>query len=109
MADSNDDGDGEARPTYGDYQLGLYAKGIFQGIKPAITTDPNKLREQAKKVMKPEAYNYIAGGAGEGATMDANRLAFRQWKIIPRMLQPTVPRDLKIELFGDTYGELSKR
>jgi lactate 2-monooxygenase len=102
MAESGNDG--AARPSYGEYQLSLYAKGILQGIKPEITTDSNKLREQAKKVMRPEAYNYIAGGAGEGATMDANRLAFRQWKIVPRMLRPTVPRDLKVTLFGHTYG-----
>ncbi|KAK6067607.1 FMN-dependent dehydrogenase [Seiridium cupressi] len=91
-------------PSYGQYQLQIYAQGIFGGVKPSITTDPNKLREQAKQAMKPEAFNYIAGGAGEGATMDANRLAFRQWKIVPRMLRPTVPRDLKVELFGETYA-----
>lgn len=96
--------DGEEAPSYGQYQLQIYAKGIFAGMKPEITTDPNKLRAQAQKAMKPEAYNYIAGGAGEGATMDANRLAFRQWKIIPRMLRPTVPRDLKVKLFGETFG-----
>jgi hypothetical protein len=101
--------DGDASPGYGQYQLQIYAQGIFGGVKPSITTDPNKLREQAKQAMKPEAFNYIAGGAGEGATMDANRLAFRQWKIVPRMLRPTVPRDLKVELFGDTYGEIFVR
>ncbi|KAI1870047.1 hypothetical protein JX265_006217 [Neoarthrinium moseri] len=100
-------GGGDDGPsTYGDYQLSIYAQGIFGGVKPEITTDPNKLREQAQKAMTPEAFNYIAGGAGEGATMDANRLAFRHWKILPRMLQPTAPRDLKVELFGETYGEL---
>ena len=26
-------------------------------------------------------FNYVSGGAGERATMDANRLAFRQWKV----------------------------
>ncbi|ETS87380.1 hypothetical protein PFICI_01208 [Pestalotiopsis fici W106-1] len=99
-----DDGSSvEDAPSYGQYQLQIYAQGIFGGVKPAITTDPNKLREQAQKAMSPEAFNYIAGGAGEGATVDANRLAFRQWKIVPRMLRPTVPRDLKVELFGRTY------
>jgi lactate 2-monooxygenase len=53
---------------------------------PLVTTDPNKLEGQARDVLKPEAFNYVAGGAGEKATMDANRLAFRQWKLIPRML-----------------------
>ncbi|CZR50665.1 related to L-lactate dehydrogenase [Phialocephala subalpina] len=35
--------------------------------------------------------------------MDANRLAFRQWKLVPRMLRPTTHRDLTIELFGEKY------
>lgn len=102
---NDDDTAAEAAPTYGQYQLQIYAQGIFGGQKPAITTDPNKLRAQAQKVMRPEAFWYIAGGAGEGATMDANRLAFRQWKIVPRMLRPTAPRDLTVELFGRTYRE----
>ena len=70
---------------------------------PLVTTDPNKLEAQAKSIMKPTAYNYIAGGAGERATMDANRLAFRQWKMVPRMLRPTTHRDLTVKLFGETY------
>jgi lactate 2-monooxygenase len=53
---------------------------------PLVTTDPNKLEEQAKSKLPPTSYHYVAGGAGEKATMDANRLAFRQWKMVPRML-----------------------
>ncbi|KAI4591505.1 hypothetical protein KJ359_013293 [Pestalotiopsis sp. 9143b] len=103
--DGNNDDDTAVQdaPTYGQYQLQIYAQGIFGGQKPTVTTDPNKLRAQAQKTMRPEAFWYIAGGAGEGATMDANRLAFRQWKIVPRMLRPTAPRDLSVELFGRTY------
>jgi len=95
---------GERSPSYGDYQVEIYTKGLLQGTLPPLTTDPNKLRLQAKEVMSPEAYNYIAGGAGEGATMDANRLAFRQWKIVPRMMRPSVPRNLRVNLFGEQYG-----
>ncbi|KAI1075090.1 glycolate oxidase [Whalleya microplaca] len=96
--------DDDAPTAYSAYQVELYTKGIMQGILPPTTTDPNKLSAQAKKVMRPEAYDYIAGGAGEGSTMDANRLAFRHWKIVPRMLRPTVPRDLKVQLFGKQYA-----
>lgn len=71
---------------------------------PLVTTDPNKLEAEAKSVLKPTAYNYVAGGAGERATMDANRLALRQWKLVPRMLRPTTKRDLTVKLFGETYG-----
>ena len=50
---------------------------------PTVTTDPNKLEEQAKIHLGARSFNYVAGGAGEKATMDANRLAFRQWKASP--------------------------
>ena len=77
---------------------------MFHQRLPIVTTDPNKLEDHAKRVLKPTAYNYVAGGAGERATMDANRLAFRQWKMIPRMLRPTTRRSLSVELFGEKYG-----
>lgn len=53
----------------------------MQGLRPQVTTDFNKLENQAKQKMSETAYSYVAGGAGERATMDANRLAFRQWKV----------------------------
>ena len=59
----------------------VYRKGIEHNVFPVVSTDPNKLQEQAKSHMALTSYNYIAGGAGESATMDANRLAFRQWKV----------------------------
>jgi lactate 2-monooxygenase len=67
---------------YGAFQNEIYIKGMFHGIKPTITKDYSKLEEQAKSTMPPESYCYVAGGAGERATMDANRLAFRQWKVL---------------------------
>ncbi|KAK5202111.1 hypothetical protein LTR16_000339 [Cryomyces antarcticus] len=89
--------------NYGAYQSEIYAHGMFNNILPTVTTDPNKLEEQAKKNLGSRSYNYVAGGAGERATMDANRLAFRQWKMVPRMLRQTTHRDLRVELFGQTY------
>ncbi|KAJ0121739.1 fmn-dependent dehydrogenase [Diaporthe amygdali] len=101
MAGSDDNGDD--RLPFGDYQLELYKNGVLLGEPPVVTTNPNGLEAQARKVMAPGPFNYIYGGAGEAATMEANRLAFRQWKIIPRVLRPTVPRDLSVELFGKKY------
>ncbi|KAJ2977280.1 hypothetical protein NUW58_g7860 [Xylaria curta] len=100
MGDSRED----TSAPFASYLVDIYTQGILQDTVPWVTTDPNKLRLQAKKAMREDAYNYIAGGAGEGATMDANRLAFRQWKIIPRMMRPSAPRDLKVTLFGELYG-----
>jgi lactate 2-monooxygenase len=89
---------------YGAFQNEIYQNGIMHGKQPIVTTDPNKLEEQARSKLSPGSYNYVAGGAGERATMDANRLAFRQWKMVPRMLRSTTPRDLTVELFGEKYG-----
>ncbi|KAF3764885.1 FMN-dependent alpha-hydroxy acid dehydrogenase [Cryphonectria parasitica EP155] len=104
MADHDGgDGDDNEGRSYGQYQIELYKNGALLEQPPEVTTDPTKLQEQARKAMPSGPFNYIYGGAGEGATMDANRLAFRQWKIIPRFLRPTLPRDLSIKLFGQTY------
>jgi isopentenyl diphosphate isomerase/L-lactate dehydrogenase-like FMN-dependent dehydrogenase len=82
---------------------------MFKQRLPIVTTNPNNLEDHAKSILKPTAFNYVAGGAGERATMDANRLAFRQWKMVPRMLRPTTRRDLTITLFGEKYGKTPLR
>lgn len=67
--------------NYGSYQTEIYGKGALMGIHPSVTTDPRLLEEQAKRALGVRQFDYIAGGAGEKATMDSNRLAFRQWKL----------------------------
>lgn len=81
MPGVQDPPDAEAPRKYGAYQSEIYTNGLLRNILPTVTTDPNKLEEQAKKALGSKSYNYVAGGAGERATMDANRLAFRQWKV----------------------------
>lgn len=66
---------------YGAFQNEIYKRGMFDNVVPTVTTDPNELEEQAKQNMNRRSYNYVGGGAGERATMDANRLAFRTWKV----------------------------
>jgi lactate 2-monooxygenase len=63
------------------FQNEIYKAGMIDNILPTVTTDPNKLEAQAKEFLPRRSYNYVAGGAGERATMDANRLAFRSWKV----------------------------
>jgi hypothetical protein len=67
--------------NYGQYQQSIYSNGMFSSGRQVITTDPRKLEEQARKALSLQSFSYIAGGAGEKATMDSNRLAFRQWKL----------------------------
>src|SRR4051794_16801072 len=76
------------------YELGLADKTPDQ---PVSVDD---LAHKAKEVLKPEAYDYLAGGAGMEDTMRANREAFRRWRIVPRFLRDVSRRDLGVELLG---------
>jgi isopentenyl diphosphate isomerase/L-lactate dehydrogenase-like FMN-dependent dehydrogenase len=50
--------------------------------------------------MSGDAWAYVAGGAGEGATMRANRAALDRWQLVPRMLRDVSSRDLSVSLLG---------
>ncbi|KAK4232211.1 hypothetical protein QBC38DRAFT_463433 [Podospora fimiseda] len=92
------------RAPYGQYQLNLYTESLLTGQKPVVTCDPNKLEEQAKAVMEHKGFEYVLGGAGEQSTVTANRKAFSQWRLVPRMLKGHVGRrDMSVKLFGRTY------
>jgi lactate 2-monooxygenase len=72
------------------------------GKKPLVPIDPRRLEEAARRKMSPEAYAYVAGGAGAEATVAANRAAFERRRIVPRMLRDVSVRDTSVELFGRT-------
>lgn len=82
-----------------DHQKEIYLKG-FAGVLPAVPVDPAELEARAKKAMSPEAYAYIAGGAGLESTVVSNRSDFESLKIVPRMLRDTSGRDTSVTLFG---------
>ena len=82
----------------------IYRAGI-SGIRPKVPTEAGRLEAAARRALlrRPggrRAWAYIYGGAGSGATMDANREAFDRRRIVPRMLRDTSERDLSVELFG---------
>lgn len=97
-------GENSANSSYADYASELVLKGLM-GQLPVVPADPTKIQEKAQQVMGKRGYDFITGAAGEGATKEANRLAFRQWRIIPRFMQPTTPRNLSVNLFGHTYSK----
>ena len=80
-------------------QREIYVAGVG-GARPAVPVSAVALEKRAQAVMSPEAWAYVAGGAGREATMDANRAAFDRWRIVPRVLRNVESRDLSIELFG---------
>ena len=65
-----------------------------------MPVDTRALEEKAAEVMRPEAFAYVAAGAGSEETLRANRAAFERWRIVPRMLRDVSTRDTGIELFG---------
>jgi len=54
---------------YGKFQNEIYYNGLLKNAMPTVTTDPNKLEAQAKEHLGVTSFNYVAGGAGEKATM----------------------------------------
>ena len=77
----------------------IYRAGVL-GRRPSVPADFAELERRAASAMSPQAWAYVAGGAGEGATMRANRAAFERRQIVPRMLPGRADRDLTVELLG---------
>ncbi|MEJ3405252.1 alpha-hydroxy-acid oxidizing protein [Rathayibacter sp. YIM 133350] len=80
-------------------QSAVYRKGI-SGILPAVPASADALERAARAAISREAFDYLAGGAGTERTMAANRAAFGDWQIWPRVLADVAERDLSIELLG---------
>jgi isopentenyl diphosphate isomerase/L-lactate dehydrogenase-like FMN-dependent dehydrogenase len=82
-------------------QMEIYKAGLA-GKTPGTPVSIDELAQQAKSVLKQEAYDYLAGGAGGEETVLANREAFRRWRIVPRYLRDVSRRDLSVEILGTT-------
>jgi lactate 2-monooxygenase len=54
----------------------------------------------ASAKLEPGPFGYIAGGAGNESTLRANREAFEQRRLRPRMLTGNSARDLSVEVLG---------
>lgn len=47
---------------------------------------------------------YVSGGVEDDVSREANRAAFRDWSLVPRVLVNVSKRDLSTELFGRRYA-----
>jgi lactate 2-monooxygenase len=77
----------------------IYRAGV-SGRRPQVPTDATRLEAKARRAMSREAFGYIAGGAGTGRTIAANREGFDRLRIVPRMLRDVSERDTSVELLG---------
>ncbi|MBL7850066.1 MAG: alpha-hydroxy-acid oxidizing protein [Cyclobacteriaceae bacterium] len=85
------------------HQRDIYLRG-FAGHLPRVPIEWRALEDKAKDSMTPEAWAYIAGGAGLESTVAANRQDFESLKIVPRMLRDTSQRDTSTSLLGRTLA-----
>ncbi|MFI9117067.1 alpha-hydroxy-acid oxidizing protein [Streptomyces venezuelae] len=86
---------------YGDYQHEIYFDGLF-GVLPTLPMTFAELEERARAALPPSVWSYVAGGAGDEYTQEANVAAFRNWGLVPRMMVGADRRDLTVDLFGLT-------
>src|SRR5437868_7677982 len=80
-------------------QMQIYS-AMLTGEKQAVPIPVSELEAAAVKVLKPEALDYMAGGAGGERSIRANLEAFEHWRIVPRMLRDVSQRDLSVEVLG---------
>ncbi len=84
---------------YANYQYEIYLRGMA-GQRPARSLDWRQLEQDALNLLRRGSRGYIAGGAGLGETMRANREAFDHWRIRPRMLRDVSERSLSRTVLG---------
>jgi lactate 2-monooxygenase len=86
--------------SYGTARQSQIYQGGVTGQRPPLPVSLEALEQAAREALTPEAFDYVAGGAGSEDTMRANRAAFRRWRIVPRILRNVAQPDLRIHLFG---------
>ncbi|MGB9986110.1 alpha-hydroxy-acid oxidizing protein [Salarchaeum japonicum] len=85
-----------------DRQQAVYGQGMLMGETPDIPPKFAELERAALDAMSDEAYAYVKGGAGSEDTVSENRRAFRDHRIVPRMLRDVSERDLSVNVLGQT-------
>ncbi|MEV6238236.1 lactate 2-monooxygenase [Lentzea sp. NPDC051838] len=85
--------------SFASYQNEIYLQGLG-GAVPPFTTDPDALEQSARDRLGPGPFWYVAGGAGSGATVRANREAFDRVRIVPRMLTNATERHLGVNVLS---------
>ncbi|MFD6358037.1 lactate 2-monooxygenase [Nocardia tengchongensis] len=89
--------------AFGDFQNEIYFNGL-RGVVPTLPVSFAELAERAQAALPPSVWSYVAGGAGDERTQNANVAAFDGWGLIPRMFVGAKERDLSVELFGSTWN-----
>ena len=81
------------------FQNEIYLQGLG-GNPPELPISYHHLQTAAHDLLDAKAYAYVAGGAGNEHTMDANNEAFRRWRVVPRHMVDVTERDTSTEVLG---------
>jgi 4-hydroxymandelate oxidase len=65
-----------------------------------VTPDAAELDRRARAVLRPEVYDFYAGGSGREATLRANEKAWRRVRLRPRIFRDVSSVDTSVDLFG---------
>jgi isopentenyl diphosphate isomerase/L-lactate dehydrogenase-like FMN-dependent dehydrogenase len=71
---------------------------------PAVPLNVNDYQAIARGKLSKALYEYIASGTDDEQTLRANRSAFLQWYLRPRVLRPVGSLSTRIQLFGHTLS-----
>lgn len=82
-----------------DVQLEVYSSAVM-GRRIELPFSFDDWEAQAKAALPETAYWYIAGAAGGGSTMRANREAFERVKLRHRVLNDVSVRDIATQVLG---------
>jgi L-lactate dehydrogenase (cytochrome) len=93
------DDDRAPQDQFANFQYEIYLGGL-SGATPELPLLASELETRAREQLSPEAFGYVAGGAGAELTMRANLSAFERWQISPRMLHDVSERDLSTSVLG---------
>ena len=75
----------ESGGQFGDYQNEIYLGGL-SGVLPTMPMAFEELEARAQATLSSSLLSYVAGGAGDESTQQANVSAFLQWGLVPRMM-----------------------
>ena len=81
------------------FQYEVYFGGMG-GQTPELPMTYDELVARARAELSDAAFGYVAGSAGLERTEAANRRAFDDWELVPRMLVDVDTRDLSTTLLG---------
>ncbi|OPF70970.1 hypothetical protein VT50_0235305 [Streptomyces antioxidans] len=81
----------------------VFADGL-RGRLPRLPGDPARLEELARQYLPAGLWSFVAGGAGGGRTVMANRAAFDAWEIVPRPLGAGRALSLVTDVLGTSVA-----